>query len=609
MIVSATAVLVGLMVGLVFYLQSQSDDASYLVKSKWSVTTADGTAQTWLIDSESGAISIRSVEGTTAHVQEFFGGKAYTYTTDHQLPETESVEDAGAKFCAPITHATFDGDCEVFFKEQSSTIASMTETLTGAKGLCTSEDSESISATTISSDGNLSVGGFIVSMVNGSPSAILDHAGNSMATINSFEDVEEVKLTGCDTSEEATYLDAIANVADSRRKLGEVDAEVMKAREMVNDIILMNVSGDIEAEAKRHLKEGDFSSGYSSGFNSDPRKITDCVTHDYNGQPYTKKGYRASLSTIQDTGFDGVGMSVQAVSLAVNLPQWIKQKRKNLTPSFRLYNGTQLCQGAGNKWLHRVTTKTNWCGEFSNREHTPCPKTGFWAYNSHGFDNTLRSALDIIYPKKVDASVNGLGNTIPGYDWHTDGACRRHDHGIRFEYQNGGVRLGCQIDYDLVKKGRHNLTVMAIFSERHSFACLPNWGCYNKGEKFFWHIAHSKWTRIKKFSEFIAYGPGRYTTIQHDYHYGYNRPFRHCESDYNNPFVPNYLAPSNYWWENNFDPNYEWFPKTKLGMKWNINGGYWQPGDTPSDWVPPKATQPGSSAGDAIAGPGRPGRV
>ena len=52
-IIGITAALVGCVVGLVVFMQSQSDDGTYLTKSKWSLTLAEGnTAQTWLVDTE-----------------------------------------------------------------------------------------------------------------------------------------------------------------------------------------------------------------------------------------------------------------------------------------------------------------------------------------------------------------------------------------------------------------------------------------------------------------------------------------------------------------------------------------------------------------------------
>jgi len=256
LIVSATAVLVGLMVGLVFYLQSQSDDASYLIRSKWSVTTADGVAQTWLIDSESGAIRITSTFPGSTIVDEIFGGKKYTYSA----PALEPF-DADA-FCADIDD--YDGDCAVLASVQEETIADMQKAWSTDKAECSSEDFGVSSGTTsLKSDGNLSMSGFTISMVNGSPTTILDGAGGTFGTINSFENVEgQINISGCSGDEDifenedlrrATLLQGVANIAESRRKLGEVDAEVEKARNFLSPALQELMHPDDRDETSRHL--------------------------------------------------------------------------------------------------------------------------------------------------------------------------------------------------------------------------------------------------------------------------------------------------------------------------------------------------------------------
>jgi len=255
LIVSATAVLVGLMVGLIFYLQSQSDDASYLIRSKWSVTTADGTAQTWLVDSESGAISVTSIFGGDSTTEEFFGGKKYTYFAAVAEPF-----DADA-FCAHIDG--YDGDCAALAIVQEADRDAMAEAWASNKAVCSVEDfGVSTGSASLNKDGNLSMGGFTVSMVNGSPTAILGGDGSVMATINSFENVEgEISITGCDDSSDLSddasrrtaVMQGLANIADSRRKLGEGSAEIEKARNYLSQAMMEQMMPEDRDEASRHL--------------------------------------------------------------------------------------------------------------------------------------------------------------------------------------------------------------------------------------------------------------------------------------------------------------------------------------------------------------------
>lgn len=100
-------------------------------------------------------------------------------------------------------------------------------------------------------------------MVNGSPSAILDGYGNSIATINSFENVEgDISIVGCsdaddimanDSSRRAAFVQGVANIADSRRKLGEGSAEVEKARNYLNQLWIDQMHPDDKDQNARHL--------------------------------------------------------------------------------------------------------------------------------------------------------------------------------------------------------------------------------------------------------------------------------------------------------------------------------------------------------------------
>jgi hypothetical protein len=252
LIVSATAVLIGLLVSLVYYLRVNSDDATYLLRSKWSVTTASGTDQTWWIDSESGAIKIQSFRDGETTTEEWLGGKRYTY-----FAVAATTFDADA-FCSTIDN--YDGDCADLAAEQASDLEAMFPSWTQAKGACVVTDDEyAVNTATLQSDGNLNVGGFTITMVGGSPTAITGNDGKIFATINSFENVEgEIDITGCDAGDEgdrrrATILAGVTAIGDSRRRLGEVSEERLKARNYLNTMHLEMVHPDDRDEAARQL--------------------------------------------------------------------------------------------------------------------------------------------------------------------------------------------------------------------------------------------------------------------------------------------------------------------------------------------------------------------
>jgi len=292
---------------------------------------------------------------------------------------------------------------------------------------------------------------------------------------------------------------------------------------------------------------------------------SNCKATNKQGQSWIREGRRADVyapASLTDYG----SSKFFATSVTIKNSPYHKQflgfmKMVAKTKRFKYSKGSQLCQGKSNVKLHRKKTKTNWCGEFSNREHTPCPdsfKKGKWTYADD-----------------IEITKSKYKKTIAKYDWYADGACRRHDHGIRFDYMKGGVRLGCNIDYDLSQKTLQNGTIQSIFGKKHSFASLSSWGCYHRGEHTQWDHSSGVWKRVTTVDEMIYLGSKRYDNLQANYHYGYTIPFRYCHSDKENPFLPNYPPPANYWWENNFGTNFQNYPLLD-NYHWDAQQGYYK---------------------------------
>ena len=72
---------------------------------------------------------------------------------------------------------------------------------------------------------------------------------------------------------------------------------------------------------------------------------------------------------------------------------------------------------------------------------------------------------------------------LPHYDKIADRACRRHDHGARYEVVGIFVKLGCDADHDLAKAGKHNNAVSAVFGD---WGLAGAWGCFDKGDYYCW---------------------------------------------------------------------------------------------------------------------------
>jgi hypothetical protein len=270
-IAAITASLVGVIVGLVYYLQLSSGDESYLLKSKWSLTVADGSLpQTWYVDTASNAIRIESYPASdagTVVVEEFVGDKKYTYFS----PDVSKLSVDADEFCAEVTD--YDGDCATLAAELSGDIEAMSADWGNNKAVCTVEDAAvTVSAVKTVSDGNLEVAGFFVLMVDGVPTSILDAESDEViATIDSIEDwSEDISVVGCsaeddmsgDESRRLGFYEAIAEGRERRRNLSEDNEEVEKARNYLNSLYVDMAGKHDEAEdAQRMLGFSEWASG------------------------------------------------------------------------------------------------------------------------------------------------------------------------------------------------------------------------------------------------------------------------------------------------------------------------------------------------------------
>lgn len=265
-IIGITAALVGCVVGLVVFMQSQSDDGTYLTKSKWSLTLAEGnTAQTWLVDTEAGAIQVRTADGEGGiRVEEWASNIKYTYMVPDMDTDMDEMDvDA---FCAEVGDVPEGTDCATLAAETAADTAVIRQELSSYTGSCSSEEaSAGIDHVVVADNGNIMVGGFRVKMVDGVPAAILDgETGEVVATVNSIEEVEgDLDISGC--SEDAApdaerRLAVFEAIGESRRRRrtaeGENGAKVEAARQHLSGMY-MSMLDDSEPEeidqAERHL--------------------------------------------------------------------------------------------------------------------------------------------------------------------------------------------------------------------------------------------------------------------------------------------------------------------------------------------------------------------
>lgn len=438
-IISVTAALVGVMLGLVFYLRSQSGDENYLLRSKWSVTIADGTEQVWFIDTESGGIKVVSSTDVGAEtVEEFLDGKKHTYFRAATASAEMSAADK-VSWCADV--ADYDGDCNTLHEVSAADSSAMAVEHYEDKEYCVSETwaAPKFSAVMDSASGTLSVGGFTVKFTDGVPTHIMvppETLGGEytvMATINSFEDYEGfISIVGCpaapasraltEEAGRANNLRDIKAIGDARRLMGEVSDEVMKAREYMNGALasMLNIHPDDHDEAARHL------------------------------------GLTAWMA----------GMS-----------------------------------------------NSNYCGGGTDIVNTPCPCPTGSCPDFHGN-----------YP---DTGVIAAGV----YDYPSDRACRKHDHGTKWKNIWGGmnVLLGCSIDHDLQKGTIGNGFIQTVYS---NWGLSGAWGCSDQGSYNCW-----KWGGwYPKYGSYCwgentRYGPWRYSGYKKTWAYmGSERP-KSCPTD------------------------------------------------------------------------------
>jgi hypothetical protein len=259
-------------------MQSQSDDGTYLTKSKWSLTLAEGnTAQTWLVDTEAGAIQVRTADGEGGiRVEEWVSNIKYTYMVPDMDTDMDEMDvDA---FCAEVGDVPEGTDCATLAAETAADTAVIRQELSSHTGSCSSEDVPvGIDHAILAENGNIMVGGFRVKMVDGVPAAILDgETGEVVATVNSIEEVEgDLDISGC--SEDAApdaerRLAVFEAIGESRRRRrtaeGENGAKVEAARQHLSGMY-MSMLVDSEPEeidqAERHLGAATDFQAWASG--------------------------------------------------------------------------------------------------------------------------------------------------------------------------------------------------------------------------------------------------------------------------------------------------------------------------------------------------------
>ena len=165
-------------------------------------------------------------------------------------------------FCASVE---YDGDCTALASELAADLAAMQDTWVNNKADCIIEDLErSVDSVEVSDNGNLDIGGFIVTMVDGAPTSFINPEDDSvMATINSFEDwTGDLDISGCTAEDDISGNDArrlelfeiLGNDHRRRLSVGDGDEEVVKARQHLNAMYvnMAEATGDEEG-ARRHL--------------------------------------------------------------------------------------------------------------------------------------------------------------------------------------------------------------------------------------------------------------------------------------------------------------------------------------------------------------------
>jgi len=195
-IVAITASLVGVIVGLVYYLQVKSGDASYLSSSTWTISIPDeSVTQTWYIDTDADVLKIvQHKEGqATLAIQEIHSGKTYEYSMWDMVEST-----VPADACDGIGQG-----CDV------AELQAQLDDASAIKTDCTVEDlADAVSLSAVEVGNTVVIGGFTVQFVAGVPTTIIDgEDGSVVATIDSIVDgiAGDVTFDGC--AVEARRLD------------------------------------------------------------------------------------------------------------------------------------------------------------------------------------------------------------------------------------------------------------------------------------------------------------------------------------------------------------------------------------------------------------------
>jgi hypothetical protein len=206
-LISISTIVIGaILCGVIFYMQSNSDDDSYMVRSKWTVTIPEESiTQTWYIDTKAGAIRIESpMDQGSISIQEFVNGNQYQY-----FMALDSTFDKAA-FCTSI--GVTGADCDTKAAEQESRLNG---DHVGDKSSCTiTENSEFMTKANKAvenADGSLTVGGFAVTMVDGVPTEIRNPNDDSvLATIDSVEEFDSIDISGCSEESGSRNLRSMA---------------------------------------------------------------------------------------------------------------------------------------------------------------------------------------------------------------------------------------------------------------------------------------------------------------------------------------------------------------------------------------------------------------
>uniref|UniRef100_A0A7S2QUY8 Uncharacterized protein n=1 Tax=Triparma pacifica TaxID=91992 RepID=A0A7S2QUY8_9STRA len=469
-IVSIASLLIGAMVGVILYLQSQNadGDGEYLAKSKWTVTAfteEDETiSQVWYIDVESMAIRVESTpeeDKGTVTVEEFIGGKKYTYFT---LDATHATVDEAA-FCAETSG--YNGSCPVLASELSADVAELIPFWSKVKSDCVVEDAPiEVAKVKKVSDGTLDLGGFFVTMVDGVPSSFVNtHNGEVIATIESVEDWSgDFAISGCSPENDETddgeggrrsLTEMYEGVVEGRRRrrLDFLDEdhqeEVEKARNHLN-MVYINAAAkngpEAEEEAKRILAKG---SGYNFGVLTGTNWCGPKVEGVCGGDTLCRK---------DACSFGGGGHACDYYSK-------LSMEERAIDP-----NNYDLNRGC------------------------PSPKSQF-------ADLSARRGKCITNPK-------------------ADHACHRHDAGKKATPVWGGVKLGCDIDHGLIS-AVNDWFIHAVFGKWGVGGMV---GCFDKGKYKCWKWFSRWWGGYYWYGNYCSghhthYGPWRFSSYSH--HWGY----------------------------------------------------------------------------------------